>query len=310
MATQPSYYWEAKLNSKNDPNWVDLGNGGKYNTKTFEVAFMDEGATEPTYYYDPKTNQTTFNGQKLTGKYDPYALFNAEQSDFDTAAKNPVITAYEQKATDKLNSNPFIVGDEINNMDQTTADKYIEKQYGDAWAPSQNVLDAYTMSNVYNTSLQRMKDSGQSGFFDQLGQIDFNEGKNQTPTQDAVSSYQQMMKDKYGAEYDQQVSGNPSQTTSVKSQPISTPTAVEPTQVSIPTTPVEEPKTNAPPAELDWKGLYDQLSQYMTGLSSAPETSTQTKQREEIGSFAGFTPATSYQKTSYKSSTPYSGKGA
>lgn len=66
-------------------------------------------------------------------------------------------------------------------------------------------------------------------------------------------------------------------------------------------------------SQLDWKGLYDQLNTYVTGLNNKSDATSNTSttsstKRDQLTNYYDYGP--SYSKSSYKSSTPYSGKGA
>lgn len=75
-----------------------------------------------------------------------------------------------------------------------------------------------------------------------------------------------------------------------------------------PSTPAQS--TSMQPESLDWKGLYDQLSEYVTNLSAPSKQATSKNPANQLVNNYDYAPAATYNKSSYQSSTPYSGKGA
>ena len=61
---------EEQLNAKKTASQseISLGDIGRYNTATGGLTISGEDPNNPIYSYNPKTNTTTYNGQKMPGK--------------------------------------------------------------------------------------------------------------------------------------------------------------------------------------------------------------------------------------------------
>lgn len=174
---------EALLDSKRGPQ--QLANGMYFNQNTGEVFLPgDEGKKE--FYYNPFTNSTSFGDEKYTGRYDPYIFSSITEDYYKQAEEDPYVQAYLERQMQSVEKNPFIIGSEINAMDEGRANSYADKQYMDALSP---VLSGYN-SLLFNKAYGLAEKNYQgSTFYDQLQEYINYESRDKTKDPGYLEDY-------------------------------------------------------------------------------------------------------------------------